>query len=194
MPEAEKLFKMAGMRTGALNKSIGWFGRVMFAMLFLVSGLNKFATTHPKKGGSIVDYMTPKLDLAMNKVGKYTGFDVAQYVDDEMYVRLIFVSATMEVLGGVLFICDRPFGAYVLIGYIAVVTAICHNFYDFHPSQPEFESELIHVMKNIAMIGALVQYLALIKPEPQWGKRYTLQKAMDQLGEDAEAEDAKKKK
>lgn len=49
-------------------------GRLLFAVIFFASAMNKFQTFDKSTGGPMTAYMTPKLDNALNKFQTLTGF------------------------------------------------------------------------------------------------------------------------
>lgn len=66
----------------------------------------------------IVQYLTPKMDTALSKVHSLTGISLP--IEPEQYPNLIFVTGSLELLGGVLFTLNSKLGATILVS-----TAVC---------------------------------------------------------------------
>lgn len=102
-------------------------GRFLYSLIFIMSGINHFSS------GSI-------------------GYAASQGVP--MADILVPISGILAIVGGlsVLLGFHARFGAILLILFLLPVTFLMHNFWAF--SDPEMaQMQMIHFMKNIAMLG-----------------------------------------
>ena len=53
-----------------------FLGRVLFALVFLGSGVQKLQTFDLKSGGPVLDVMSPKLDEIFGQLHKQTGYSL----------------------------------------------------------------------------------------------------------------------
>ena len=122
---------MSTMIAPAYNPVLPLAGRLLMAMIFLVAGIRKvlgFAGT--------VGYFA-KL-----------GFPAAE---------AFAVIAIVIELGGALALIigwRTRWVAWLLILFVAIATAMAHRFWEFDAAQ--FNNQLNHFLKNIALIGGLL--------------------------------------
>jgi putative oxidoreductase len=122
---------MSTMMTPAYNPMLPLAGRLLMATIFLVAGIRKvlgFAGT--------VGYFT-KL-----------GFPAAEV--------FAVVAIVIEVGGAILLIAGwrTRWVAWLLVLFVAIATAMAHRFWEFDAAQ--FNNQLNHFLKNVAIIGGLL--------------------------------------
>jgi putative oxidoreductase len=122
---------MSTMMTPAYNPMLPLAGRLLMATIFLVAGTRKvlgFAGT--------VGYFT-KL-----------GFPAAE--------AFAVIAIAIEIGGALALIIGwrTRWVAWLLILFVAIATAMAHRFWEFDAAQ--FNNQLNHFLKNIALIGGLL--------------------------------------
>jgi uncharacterized membrane protein YphA (DoxX/SURF4 family) len=122
-------------------------GRVLFAVLFIVSGAFKLldiaATTQ----------MTEKIALPaalasyVSQLESMTGMPMAQ--------MLAIAAGTIELLCGLMIALNfgARFAAIVLILFVAAATFYFHDFWN--QTGADARNNMIHALKNLSIIGAL---------------------------------------
>lgn len=118
-------------RSGTSGPALLLVARIFMAALFLVAGIRKLLTY-----AGTVGYFT-KL-----------GFPAAEV--------LAAVAIAIELGGGLMLLAGwrTRWAAWLLILFVAVATAMAHRFWEFEPAQ--FNNQLNHFLKNIALIGGLL--------------------------------------
>jgi putative oxidoreductase len=104
------------------------FGRLLFSLIFVMSGMNHFSS------GSI--------SYAAN-----SGLPMADI--------LVPISGLIAIIGGlsVMLGFHARVGALLLLVFLIPVTLVMHNFWAY--TDPEMmQMQMIHFMKNLSMIGA----------------------------------------
>lgn len=122
---------MSTMMTPAYNPMLPLAGRFLLAAIFLVAGIRKvlgFAGT--------VGYFT-KL-----------GFPAAEV--------FAVVAIIVELGGAILLIAGwrTRWVAWLLMLFVVIATAMAHRFWEFDAAQ--FNNQLNHFLKNVAIIGGLL--------------------------------------
>uniref|UniRef100_A0A0C9S4Q8 TSA: Wollemia nobilis Ref_Wollemi_Transcript_22665_978 transcribed RNA sequence n=1 Tax=Wollemia nobilis TaxID=56998 RepID=A0A0C9S4Q8_9CONI len=135
---------------------ISFAGRVLFSAVFILAAwqkINDFGTD----GGAAVKSMEPKLALFKNHVTTLLGVQVP-----EVEVKhILMVAIGLEGIGGILFIFGSTLGAYLLLIFLATVTPIMHDFYNYDMARPEYVSEFIQFLKNLSLFGAMLFFLGM---------------------------------
>lgn len=121
----------AAARSGTSSPGLLLVARIFIAALFLVAGTRKILAY-----AATVGYFT-KL-----------GFPAADV--------LAAVAIAIEIGGGLMLLAGwrTRWAAWLLIVFVAVATAMAHRFWEFEPAQ--FNNQLNHFLKNIALIGGLL--------------------------------------
>jgi putative oxidoreductase len=122
---------MSTMMTPAYNPMLPLAGRLLMATIFLVAGIRKvlgFAGT--------VGYFT-KL-----------GFPAAEV--------FTVIAIIIEIGGAILLIAGwrTRWVAWLLVLFVVIATAMAHRFWEFDAAQ--FNNQLNHFLKNVAIIGGLL--------------------------------------
>lgn len=140
-----------------MAKSLALFGRITLAMIFIASGMDKLQSFDLKSGGPVVAFMAPKLERFFDGLGDLTNIRIS--LQQEAYPYLILAAASLELVGGILFIADSTLGALLLMVFLLTVTPVMHNFWD--ADNQSQVGEMIHFMKNLSIFGGLVAYTAI---------------------------------
>ena len=107
------------------------FGRILFASLFLVSGVRDVLGW-----GGVVGFM------------QSTGLPSAEL--------LLVATVALKLLGGLMLVFNRYAApaAVLLAGFCLATAVIFHNFWAVDAAQ--YSNQLNHFMKNISLAGALL--------------------------------------
>ena len=117
-----------------MNSPVGTIARSLLAAIFLISGVRKAMAF------SIVSAMMAK-----------KGFPAA-----DVFLVLTIV---LEIAGGLMLIANwnARYAAWALAAFTLAAGSIFHDFWNFWGSpQPEFNNQLNHFLKNLAIVGGLV--------------------------------------
>jgi putative oxidoreductase len=122
---------MSTMIAPAYNPVLPLAGRLLIATIFLVSGVRKALTY-----AGTVGYFT-KL-----------GFPVPE--------AFAVIAIVIEIGGALALIIGwrTRWIAWLMILFVAIATAMAHRFWEFDAAQ--FNNQLNHFLKNIALIGGLL--------------------------------------
>lgn len=135
---------------------ISFAGRVLFSSLFILGAWQKI-NDFGIDGGSAAKSFEPKVLLFKNHVTSILGVQVP-----EVEIKhLLMASIGLEGIGGILFTFGSSLGAYVLLIYLAVVTPIVHDFYNYDMASSEYVSEFQQFLKNLSLFGALLFFLGM---------------------------------
>jgi len=79
------------------------------------------------------------------------------------------VAATIGLkgLGGLLFILSSSFGAYLLALYLAFITPVVYDFYNYDMEKTEFVHLFLKFTENLALFGALLFFLGMKNAVPK---------------------------
>lgn len=128
-------------------------GRVLFALLFIFSGVAKFFDI-----GSTAQIIEAKVGIP-EAVAPYAA-QIEASVGVTTFRLLAFVVASVEVVCGLMiaFNLAARFFAFILLILIVVVTFYVHDFWNQAGGSERLEN-IVHVMKNISIIGALLMIM-----------------------------------
>jgi putative oxidoreductase len=134
------------------------FGRILFAVLFVVSGASKLLDL------SATAQMMDKVVLPAI-VAPYTA-QLETIVGMPMAQILAIASGALEVICGVMIALNfgARFFAVILILFVAAATYYYHDFWN--QTGPDARNSLIHALKNLSLIGALFMIVG-------WSSRVT---------------------
>src|SRR5262249_28202833 len=124
-------------------------GRVLFALLFIFSGASKFFDI-----GSTAQIIEAKVAIPEIVAPYVTQIEAA--VGMTSFRLLAMIAASVEVVCGLMiaFNLAARFFAVILVIFVALVTFYVHDFWNQTGSTERLET-IVHVMKNISIIGAL---------------------------------------
>ncbi|KAM0942013.1 putative HR-like lesion-inducer [Dioscorea sansibarensis] len=147
---------------------VSFAGRVLFASVFILSAyqdvvlwiwFNDFGVD----GGPAAKALRPKYSLFINHVTSHLGVNVPEI---EMR-HVIAATITLKGLGGLLFIFSSSFGAYLLLLYLAFITPVVYDFYNYDIEKPEFVQLFVKFTQNLALFGALLFFLGMKNSIPR---------------------------
>lgn len=124
-------------------------GRVLFALLFIFSGAMKFLDI-----ASTAQIIEAKVGIP-EIAAAYTG-QIEAAVGMTTFRLLAIIVASVEVICGLMIafnLAPRLFAA-ILVIFVAVTTFYVHDFWN-QTGGSERAENIVHTMKNIAIIGAL---------------------------------------
>jgi putative oxidoreductase len=103
------------------------------------------------------------LASALNHVQKFNGITeavAAQGVPEPKIAHIVAVAFMF--IGGVSVLLGfwARLGALLLALFLGAATFYFHAFWKLPTDSPEFEQQMIHAMKNIALLGAMVMIIA----------------------------------
>lgn len=144
-------------------------GRVLFSAIFIFAAWHKF-TDLGNDGGSSLKAMEPKIDILRSHIASL-GVSAPKF----QLKNLLMLAIVIEGLGGILFLFGSSLGAYLLLIFLAAVTPIMHDFYNYDVSSPVYVREFIQFLKNLSLFGGLLFFLgmknyAAKKPHKRVGK------------------------
>ncbi len=128
-------------------------GRVLFALLFIFSGISKFFDL-----GSTAQVIEAKLGMPEVIATYATQIEAATGLT--LFRLLAIFTAAVEVIGGLMiaFNIATRFFAFILLIFVAMVTFYVHDFWN-QSGGSERLNDIVHVMKNISIIGALLMII-----------------------------------
>lgn len=113
--------------------------------------------------------MEPKISILKSHMASL-GVSVPEF----QLKNLLMLGIAFEGLGGILFLFGSSLGAYLLLIFLAVVTPIMHDFYNYDIDSREYVTEFIQFLKNLSLFGALVFFLGM--------KNYAAKKSRTKVG------------
>jgi putative oxidoreductase len=132
-------------------------GRILFAVLFVLSGAMKLidiaATTQMVAAKVVIPAVLAPYAAQLETM---SGMPIAQ---------LLAISAgILEVICGLLIALNfgARFFAAILILFVIAATVSFHNFWDM--SGAERQENMIHALKNLSLIGALLIIMGFPRP------------------------------
>jgi putative oxidoreductase len=128
-------------------------GRVLFALLFIFSGASKFFDI-----GATAQIIEAKVGIP-ELAAAYAG-QIEAAAGMTMFRLLAYVTAGLEVICGLMiaFNLAARFFAFILVIFVAVTTFYVHDFWNQAGGSERLEN-IVHVMKNISIIGALLMII-----------------------------------
>ena len=132
------------------------FGRVLFAVLFIVSGASQLfdiaATTQ----------MTEKIVIPAVLATYTTQLETAAGMP--MAQLLAIAAGVIELVCGLMIAINfgSRFFAIVLILFVIAATFYFHDFWN--QTGPESKNNLVHALKNLSIVGALFMIAGYGKP------------------------------
>ncbi|XP_024363461.1 uncharacterized protein [Physcomitrium patens] len=111
---------------------ISFVGRVTFSAIFILAAWQKIQD-FGDDGGSALKTLEPKLDLFKGHIFETLHFKVPPVETKHLLMGAI----ALEGFGGLLFTVGSSVGAYLLLIFLAAITPIIHDFYNYELSSPE---------------------------------------------------------
>ncbi|PKU82882.1 uncharacterized protein LOC110099951 [Dendrobium catenatum] len=131
-------------------------GRVLFASIFLLSAYQEF-NEYVMDGGPAAQTFRSKYNIFIRHVTTTLGMEVPK--DAVKYI--VSAHIVLKGIGGLLFIFNSSFGAYLLLFHLAWTAPIIYDFYNYDIEKPEFAQLFVNFTLNLALFGALLFYLGM---------------------------------
>ncbi|KAL5213632.1 hypothetical protein ABZP36_002784 [Zizania latifolia] len=135
---------------------ISFVGRVLFASIFLLSAYQEFSE-FGTDGGPAAKALKPKFNLFIQQVSKNLGMTLP-HIDIK---TVIAATMFLKGFGGLLFIISSSFGAFLLLLYLAFITPIVYDFYNYEMESTQFVQLFVKFSQNLALFGALLFFLGM---------------------------------
>jgi uncharacterized membrane protein YphA (DoxX/SURF4 family) len=135
-------------------------GRVLFALLFIFSGASKFFDI-----GSTATIIEAKVGIP--EIAAPYASQIEATVGMTVFRLLAVIAASVEVVCGLMiaFNLAARFFAVILVVFVALATFYVHDFWNQAGGNERLEN-IVHVMKNISIIGALFMIIGY-RPQQQ---------------------------
>ncbi|KQJ81451.1 uncharacterized protein LOC100846873 [Brachypodium distachyon] len=141
---------------------ISFVGRVLFASIFLLSAYQEFSE-FGADGGAAASSLKPKFELFVKQVSKNIGM-AAPHID----IKTVVASTMfLKAFGGLLFIISSSFGAVLLLVYLAFITPVVYDFYNYEMESQQFVVLFTKFSQNLALFGALLFFLGMKNSIPR---------------------------
>ncbi|OIW11268.1 hypothetical protein TanjilG_28359 [Lupinus angustifolius] len=139
-----------------------FFGRLLFATLFILSAYQQF-NEYGVDGGPAAKALRPKFDAFRYRVHSQVGVQLP-----EIDIKYAVAGAiALKGLGGVLFIFGTNLGAILLILHQLIATPILYDFYNYNSEDKEFIKLFIQFTQNISLLGALLFFIDMKNSFPK---------------------------
>ncbi|KAK1668999.1 hypothetical protein QYE76_057158 [Lolium multiflorum] len=137
-------------------------GRVLFASFFIISAYRE-ACKFGSDGGPAAKSLEPKFNLFLKQVSTNTGMAVP-------HIHIKTVTATTLFLkgyGGGFLILNLSLGAFLLLVYLAFITPVMCDFYNYEMGSPQFVQLFTQFSQNLALYGALLFFIGMKSSIPR---------------------------
>lgn len=124
------------------------FGRILFAVLFIVSGAFKLYDLSATAKDIAAKIVIPAvLTTYTSQIEALAGMQMPQI--------LAIAAGSIELICGIMIALNfgARFFSIVLIFFVVAVTFYYHDFWN--QTGPESRNNLVHVLKNLSIVGAL---------------------------------------
>nr|XP_043629078.1 uncharacterized protein LOC122600431 [Erigeron canadensis] len=133
-----------------------FLGRLLFASLFILSAWQMF-NDFGDDGGPAAKELAPKFVLYQRYLEHLIGAEVPK-IDVK---HVVLASMAFKGLGGILFVFGSTTGAYLLLYYLAIMTPVLHDFYNYETDDPKFHAVLPDFVQSLALFGALLFFIGM---------------------------------
>jgi putative oxidoreductase len=126
------------------------FGRILFAVIFIASGANKFLDLG-LAADAISNKVIPTLPAA---VLPYTT-QLEQFAGMELKQIMAIAVAALELIGGILIALNlgARFFALVMVLFVMAATFYFHDFWNL--TGADAKAQMVNALKNLSLIGGL---------------------------------------
>jgi len=138
---------------------MSFIGRVSFSAIFILAAWQKIQD-FGQDGGAALIALDPKFELFLKSVNEALNLHLTLPAGVQTK-HLLMVAIALEGLGGLLFTLGSSLGAYLLLTFIALVTPIMHDFYNYDISTGDYLHQLNSFLKNLSLFGALLFFLGM---------------------------------
>ncbi len=140
-----------------IGKVTRFLGRVLYAFMFISSGLAKLQGFY-ENSTKLAAMLEPRLNTALRHLATLLSTEAFK-VSKQNTELLLYITVFLELFGGVCFIFFPKAGSFLLMLYLLTVTPIMHDFYNQAPGSQAHVAEMIHFLKNLALLGSLFMVL-----------------------------------
>jgi uncharacterized membrane protein YphA (DoxX/SURF4 family) len=126
------------------------FGRILFAVIFIASGANKFLDL-----GVAADAIANKIIPTLpTEISPYTQ-QLEQLTKMELKQILAIATAALELIGGIVIALNfgARFFSLVMVLFVMAATFYFHDFWNL--TGADAKGQMIHALKNLSLIGGL---------------------------------------
>lgn len=126
------------------------FGRILFAVIFIASGVDKFIDL-----GVAADKIAAKVIPTLPAdLATYTA-QLEQFARMELKQILAIAAAALELIGGIMIALNlgARFFALVMVAFVMAATFYFHDFWNLNGA--DAKGQMIHALKNLSLIGGL---------------------------------------
>jgi len=141
---------------------VSFVGRVLFASIFLLSAYQEFSE-FGSDGGPAAKSLKPKFNLFVKHVSANIGMAVPHIDIKTVIAATMFLKA----FGGLLLIISSSFGAFLLLVYLAFITPVVYDFYNYEMESQQFVQLFTQFLQNLALFGALLFFLGMKNSIPR---------------------------
>mmetsp|Transcript_1894 Transcript_1894/g.3089 ORF Transcript_1894/g.3089 Transcript_1894/m.3089 type:complete len:159 (-) Transcript_1894:143-619(-) len=142
-----------------LGKLLRILGRVLFAFLFVTSGLSKVQGLYDDSA-KLVSMLQPRISQALVHAWGILHLDRERpVITPEFTTYVFYVTIFLELVGGVCFMIFPRAGSGLLAVYLVLSTPLMHDFYNHEPGSLGYTSEMVACLKNLALLGACLMVL-----------------------------------
>jgi uncharacterized membrane protein YphA (DoxX/SURF4 family) len=125
------------------------FGRILFAVLFIISGAFKLYDLSATAKDIAAKIVIPAvLTTYTSQIESFAGMQMPQI--------LAIAAGSVELICGIMIALNFGvrFFSILLIFFVIAVTFYYHDFWN--QTGPESRNNLVHVLKNLSIVGALL--------------------------------------
>ncbi|KAF9677703.1 hypothetical protein SADUNF_Sadunf08G0135100 [Salix dunnii] len=149
-----------------------FLGRVLFASLFILSAWQMYTMLDAsvltllimlrfnefgENGGPAVTELIPKLAIFKKHLSSLLGVGIPDIDPSHLVAGMIVLKG----LGGFLFVFGSPFGAYLLLIYLAFSSPILYDFYNYEQNESKYIILLNEFLQSVALFGALLFFTGM---------------------------------
>uniref|UniRef100_A0ACD5XJ78 Uncharacterized protein n=1 Tax=Avena sativa TaxID=4498 RepID=A0ACD5XJ78_AVESA len=136
-------------------------GRVLFVSTFLLSSYKHYrGMAEFGSDGPAVKCLEPKFNLFVKQVSTNTGMALP-------HIEIVFwATYYLRIFGSALLVfCSS--GAFLLILYLAFITPVMYDFYNYEMGSPDFIQLSTQFSQNLALCGALLFFMGMKNSIPR---------------------------
>ncbi|PWZ07699.1 hypothetical protein Zm00014a_021451 [Zea mays] len=141
---------------------VSFVGRVLFVAAFLLSAYQEF-NEFGADGGPAAKALQPKFNVFVKNISAHLGVAVPHIE----LKHVIAATIALKGLGSLLFILTSSLGAYLLLLYLALISPIVHDFYNYDTEKEEFARLFAKFTQDVALVGALLVFLGMKNSTPK---------------------------
>ncbi|KAH0456812.1 hypothetical protein IEQ34_014719 [Dendrobium chrysotoxum] len=132
-------------------------GRVFFASIFLLSAYHEF-NEYGTDGGPAAQAFRSKYNIFIRHVTTTLGMEVPK--DAVKYI--VSAHIVLKGIGGLLFIFNSSFGAYLLLFHLAWTAPIIYDFYNYDIEKPEFAQLFVNFTLTLLRSTDVLTHVGIV--------------------------------